>query len=126
MVVCALIRLSLRPDAHEASVLRRAAAATRTRLYVLLRGNWRPLSPTQAQDRLSSVYDSLTLSHPRLDVRVLLPPALGTGSVAGPAAAVAAAHANVVASAPELEALLGVRLEDGADLAELNAGVPTG
>jgi hypothetical protein len=133
---CTLVRLALHPDAQDVPLLRRAAAATRTRLYVLLRGDWRPVTPAQAQERLSLVYGSLAQSHPRLDVRVLLPPAETASSSAAvePGAAVvpppgsgastldAGAVLAVAPGAPELQALLGATVGDGDDLAQINAG----
>lgn len=117
-------------------MLRRAAAATRTRLYVLLRGDWRQVSTAQAYERLLFVYDSLAQSHPRLDVRVLLPPAESASSAAAvepgatglPTPGSAAVTANVCGAlampcgAPELQALLGATEDDGEDIALINAG----
>jgi len=99
-----LLRLSVAQHATDGPLLRAASRAVERRLYVLLRGDWSPLSLAQATARLQYVYSQAARAEPALDVRVLLPSA-GTDS----------------SSAPELEALIGPASEAGA-LPELNAG----
>lgn len=99
-----LLRLSVVHHATDGPLLRASARAVERRLYVMLRGDWSPLSLAQATARLQYVYSQAARAQPELDVRVLLPSA-GTDS----------------SSAPELEALIGPASEAGA-LPELNAG----
>ena len=97
---CGLLQLGVRRKPTDAPLLRASAGAVKERLYVLLRGDWGPLSLSQATARLQFVYQQVAQAgYPALDVRVLLP---GGGP-----------------DAPELEALLG---PDGADdeLATIN------
>ena len=100
----ALVRLplSLPPDAR--LVLTASAARVDRRLYVSLRGDWRPLSVAQVHAKLLWVYEQVARTRPELDVRVLLP-CEGSNSAPG---------------APEIHALLGLP-EQVADLAEINA-----
>ena len=108
--MASLLRLSLRSEPLElAAAVRRAAASGTDRLYVLLRGDWQR---EHAQSRLSSLYFSLSSSHPHLDLRVLLPPA--------PIAGVEGTQLGLV-HPPELDTLLGFCPEDGDDLGALNA-----
>ena len=95
-----LLQLGVHRKPTDGPLLRASAGAVKERLYVLLRGNWGPLSLSQATARLQFVYQQVAQAgYPALDVRVLLP---GGGP-----------------DAPELEALLG---PDGADdeLATIN------
>eukprot|EP00964_Phaeocystis_antarctica_P120722 scaffold84463_cov72-Phaeocystis_antarctica.AAC.12 len=97
---CGLLQLGVHRKPTDGPLLRASAGAVKERLYVLLRGNWGPLSLSQATARLQFVYQQVAQAgYPALDVRVLLP---GGGP-----------------DAPELEALLG---PDGADdeLATIN------
>ena len=88
-----LLQLGVHRKPTDGPLLRASAGAVKERLYVLLRGNWGPLSLSQATARLQFVYQQVAQAgYPALDVRVLLP---GGGP-----------------DAPELEALLG---PDGAD-----------
>ena len=97
---CGLLQLGVHRKPTDGPLLRASAGAVKERLYVLLRGDWGPLSLSQATARLQFVYQQVAQAgYPALDVRVLLP---GGGP-----------------DAPELEALLG---PDGADdeLATIN------
>ncbi len=99
---CGILQLGVHRKPTDGPLLRASAGAVKERLYVLLRGNWGPLSLSQATARLQFVYQQVAQAgYPALDVRVLLP---GGGP-----------------DAPELEALLG---PDGADdeLATINEG----
>ena len=87
---CGLLQLGVRRKPTDAPLLRASAGAVKERLYVLLRGDWGPLSLSQATARLQFVYQQVAQAgYPALDVRVLLP---GGGP-----------------DAPELEALDGIR-----------------
>ena len=97
---CGLLQLGVHRKPTDGPLLHASAGAVKERLYVLLRGNWDPLSLSQATARLQFVYQQVAQAgYPALDVRVLLP---GGGP-----------------DAPELEALLG---PEGADdeLATIN------
>ena len=85
---CGLLQLGVRRKPTDGPLLRASAGAVKERLYVLLRGDWGPLSLSQATARLQFVYQQVAQAgYPALDVRVLLP---GGGP-----------------DAPELEVLLG-------------------
>ena len=106
---CALVKLTLAPQAHHESVLCAAARATGDRLYVLLHGDWAALGLAAAEARIASVMAAAARGSPALDVRVLLP-CEGTAAAAG---------------CPELETLLWCDGDGGgvtaAALADFNA-----
>jgi len=68
-----LLRLSLKDESYDSPRLAAAAAATKSRLYVAMEGDWSTQARGSIQKRLLSIYDTLHNHHPTLDSRVLLP-----------------------------------------------------